>query len=253
MDGGQTFAASAGELLLGIDTCGPTGSVALGRMGGSETESPVASNLKILGEIELEARSYSSTLVSAVADLLKTSGVLLNDLAAIVAVHGPGSFTGVRVGLSAAKGLAEPSQIPVIAMSRLDVLAAKAGVEAAALDAHRGEVFLRITRPGSGQRAAGPIEILATAAEITALAVPPKQIAVCDDSAAALLTSVWSTVELVNGTPPAASDALRLAATRVRHSGIPSLAVPDLALLDGNYLRRSDAEIFGEAAEAKRR
>jgi len=103
-------------LLLGIDTCGPTGSVALGRWSGSSVE--------ILGQIELEGRSYSSTLVAAVSELLARAGMQLGQLSAIVAVNGPGSFTGVRVGLAAVKGLAESARIPVVAVSRLEVLAA---------------------------------------------------------------------------------------------------------------------------------
>jgi len=92
------------QLLLAIDTCGPTGSVALGRYAGGSVE--------ILGQIELEGRSYSATLVAAVGDLLVRSGVKLENLAAIVTVNGPGSFTGVRVGISAVKGLAEAAYIP---------------------------------------------------------------------------------------------------------------------------------------------
>jgi tRNA threonylcarbamoyladenosine biosynthesis protein TsaB len=122
--------------LLAIDTCGPTGSVALGRYVGGTVE--------ILGQIELEGRSYSATLVAAVSDLLAKYGVELRNLAAIVAVNGPGSFTGVRVGMSAVKGLAEVARIPVVAVSRLEVLAAKASASSAALDAHRHEVFLRL-------------------------------------------------------------------------------------------------------------
>ena len=101
--------------------------------------------MEILGQTELEGRSYSATLVAAVGDLLARAGARLSDLGAIVAVNGPGSFTGVRVGLSAVKGLAEAARIPVVAVSRL----AGAGVRRpgwsrAALDAHRHEVFLRL-------------------------------------------------------------------------------------------------------------
>ena len=103
-----------GGLLLAIDTCGPAGSVALGRLPGRD--------LEILGQTELEGRSYAATLVAAVAELLERNHVTLKDLGGIVAVNGPGSFTGVRVGLSAVKGLAEPAQIPVVAISRLLVL-----------------------------------------------------------------------------------------------------------------------------------
>ena len=89
--------------LLAIDTCGPSGSVALGRFHEGEIE--------VLGQVELEGRSYSATLVDAVAELLSENKIDLSKLAAIVAVNGPGSFTGVRVGLSAVKGLAEPNPV----------------------------------------------------------------------------------------------------------------------------------------------
>src|ERR1700722_17937657 len=101
----QSFAKrpERGELLvLGVDTCGPTGSVALARVEGGRA--------RILGQTELAGRSYSATLVSAVGELLTESNVKLGDLGAIVVVNGPGSFTGVRVGLSVVKGLAEPGQ-----------------------------------------------------------------------------------------------------------------------------------------------
>jgi tRNA threonylcarbamoyl adenosine modification protein YeaZ/ribosomal-protein-alanine acetyltransferase len=211
-------------LLLAIDTCGPSGSVALGRAAGAE----------ILRQIELEGRSYSSTLVAAVGELLGGAGVGLQDIGAIVAVSGPGSFTGVRVGLAAVKGLAEARQIPVVAVSRLAVLAHRVGIASAALDAHRHEVFLRIGEPQSESR-----ELLAGAPELAALAPPPR-IAVCDEAAAALLSAAWPATEIVPTAAPSAADALRLALPRVMVG-----AFVDLVLLDGHYLRRSDAEIFG--------
>lgn len=225
---------AAGGLLLAIDTCGPTGSVALGRVTGQDVE--------IVGQRELEGRSYSATLVAAVGDLLAQAGVALQDLSGMVAVNGPGSFTGVRVGLSAVKGLAEPAQIPVVALSRLVVLAEKAGVVAAALDAHRGEVYLRLEEPGEQAR-----EQLASKEELAAVTRAPQRVAVCDESASALLASAWPETQLVTVEAPVAWDALRLGEARLVAGGHV-----DLAMLDGNYLRRSDAEIFGEAAAAGR-
>lgn len=216
-------------LLLGIDTCGPSGTVALGRLTGD--------GMEVIGQIELEGRSYSSTLVAAVGELLAKSESELNQVGGIAAVNGPGSFTGVRVGLSAVKGLAEPAQIPVVAVSRLEVLAANAGVAAAALDAHRGEIFLRLGGAGLNSK-----ELLAGAAELRGLAAPPL-IAVCDESAAGLLASVWPDTEQVRGDAPRAADALKLCAERFKRGRFV-----DLALLDGHYLRRSDAEIIGEPA-----
>ena len=219
------------KLLLGIDTCGPSGSVALGRF--------AAGAVEILCQIELEGRSYSATLVAAVGELLDQAGIKLSLLHAMVAVNGPGSFTGVRVGLSAVKGLAEAARIPVVAISRLEVLAAKAGILSAALDAHRHEVFLRV-----GRLDEEPQELLAGAGEVAAI-VPLSRIAVCDDAAALLLASAWPGADLVRVPAPTAADALVLGAGRV----VAGQYV-DLALLDGHYLRRSDAEIFGEPATA---
>jgi tRNA threonylcarbamoyladenosine biosynthesis protein TsaB len=221
-----------GGLILSIDTCGPSGSVALGQL--------IAGNLQLLGQTELAGRTYSTTLVSAVADLLSSNSLVLRDLHGIVAVNGPGSFTGVRVGLSAVKGLAEGAQIPVVAISRLLVLAYKSSVPSCALDAHRDEVFLRFANAGTPGR-----ELLAGVRELSAIQPAPPRVAVCDDSAAALLANAWPLAQIVPCAAPMASDAFLLGESR-----LVTGAVEDLALLDGNYLRRSDAEIFGEAAAA---
>jgi tRNA threonylcarbamoyladenosine biosynthesis protein TsaB len=228
----QKFAGDSARterLMLGVDTCGDRGSVALGLL--------IGQGFEVLEQIELEGRSYSATLVAAVSDLLKRSGVELKKLNAIVAVNGPGSFTGVRIGLSAVKGLAEVARIPVVAVSRLEVLAAKAGTEFAALDAHRQEVFLRIGGAGS----AGAKELLAGVEELALMRSPGREVAVCDDAAAALLSTAWPDVELLRGDAPTAADALCACASRGGEIGLV-----DLELLDGHYLRRPDAEIFAD-------
>jgi len=271
-------------LLLAIDTCGPSGSVALGRLTGQKIE--------ILGQIELEGRSYSATLVAAVGELLTRVGIAVRELGAIVVVNGPGSFTGVRVGLSAAKGLCEAAGIRLAVASRLEVLAAKAGVPGdgslsqgwqtgvpgdgslsqgwqtgvpgdgslsrgwqagamgAALDAHRQEVFLRI-----GEASGEIRELLAGEAELAAIGpewkgrpgLQPARIAVCDEAAAELLGRAWPAAELVRTDAPTAADALEVCWARVAAGEFA-----DVALLDGHYLRRSDAEIFGATAGAQR-
>jgi len=207
--------------------------VALGRIFGPSVE--------ILGEIELEGRSYSATLVAAVGELLARAGARVQDLGAIVAVNGPGSFTGVRVGLSAVKGLAEAARIPVVAVSRLEVLAWKAGVESAALDAHRHELFLRLGGAGGAAR-----EMLAGAEELAAMRPAGDRIAVCDEGAERLLESERAGMEFVQTDAPTAADALRLCAGRMARGEFI-----DLALLDGHYLRRSDAEIFAAVAKVR--
>ena len=213
-------------LVLGIDTCGPSGSVALGRLTGDEVE--------VLSQIELEGRTYSATLVAAVSEILTRHKVALRDVGCLVVVNGPGSFTGVRVGLSVVKGLSEGADIPVIAVSRLEVLASKAGIAETALDAHRHEVFLRVR----GR------ELLAGVADLATL-VSVAEIAVCDPGASALIATAWPGTNLRTMPAPTASDALLLAAPLIH-----SRQFADVALLDGHYLRRSDAEIFGDPAAA---
>ncbi len=220
-------------LVLGVDTCGPTGTVALARVD--------ADSVELLGQTELAGPSYSATLVAAIGALLAEAGTNLKNLGAIVAVHGPGSFTGVRVGLAAVKGLAEPGATPVASVSRLAVLAHRAGAASAALDAHRSEVFLRVCTEGGEAW-----ELLAGAAELATLDLPSGPVAVCDETAAALLTTAWVESELEMTAAPTAADAIGLAAPLIRAGQFV-----DLALLDGHYLRRSDAEISGGTAQQR--
>ena len=240
---------SGALFVLGVDTCGPSGSVALARIEGEKAHP--------LSQKELAGRTYSATLVSAIAEILAEAGLKPAGLGAIVVVSGPGSFTGVRVGLSAVKGLAEPGQIPVVAVSRLEVMAAKAGVEGAALDAHRREVYLRVSEGEGGVR-----ELLAGAEELLKLgdiASPvPKcegpwapeilvaggSIAICEDAVESLSKQVWPGTNLVRTQAPTALDAIEVCTRRVLTRDFA-----DLAKLDGHYLRRSDAEIFGDTAK----
>lgn len=224
-----------GFLVLGVDTCGPSGTVALAWLAGGVA--------RILEQTELAGRSYSTTLVAAVEQTLREHRATLSAVGAIVVVSGPGSFTGVRVGLSAVKGLAEPGQIPVVAVSRLAVLAAKTGEASAALDAHRHEVFLRL----AGLESVAT-ELLAGAEELADVDAVPAKIAVCDEQAGELLKAHWQEVELVRSEAPTAADAIRFCVPR-----IVARQFDDLALLDGHYLRRSDAEIFGDPTSAKAR
>lgn len=227
--------AGGDRLVLGIDTCGPSGSVALVRLGDA--------GLVLLGQIELVGKTYSATLVTAVGELLSRAETNLRGVETIVVTSGPGSFTGVRVGLSAVKGLAQPGGIPVVAVSRLAVLARKAGVDSAALDAHRHEVFLRVAGEAAKVR-----EVLAGRAELDGIVPVPERVAVCDDAAMELLLAAWPGVELLRLAAPNASDLIETAVPKIR-----AREFVDLALLDGHYLRRSDAEIFGEPAQAMAR
>src|ERR1700733_13092558 len=156
-------------MLLGIDTCGSAGTIALAQRGGDR--------IAVLGTAELANKTYDALLIPRLRALLETHHVSLQEMEAIVIVNGPGSFTGVRVGVSAVKGLAEAMSIPVIAISRLKVLAQKAQKPYAALDAGRGEFYF-------GDYADGPHEALMTVDELRAAASVSK-LAICEEKAVA--------------------------------------------------------------------
>lgn len=206
-------------MLLAIDTCGSTGTLALARRDGER--------ISVLATAELAGKTYAALLVPQLRALLEEQNAGLRDVEAIIVVNGPGSFTGVRVGVSATKGLAELFATPVIAVSRLRVLAQKAVRRAAALDAGRGEFYF-------GNYADGEEEALLSADELR-ISAAGSELAACEEK----VLTAFPEALLVSA--PAASDALDVALPRLLAGDFD-----DLASLDGNYLRRSDAELFAK-------
>jgi tRNA threonylcarbamoyladenosine biosynthesis protein TsaB len=101
------------------------------------------------GEVLGERVSRAVTLLEEVDDLVRAAGAAPADLDAIVVGTGPGSFTGVRIGLATARGLAASLGLPVAGVSTLDALAHGAPGALPVIDARRREVFvpLRAARP----------------------------------------------------------------------------------------------------------
>ena len=215
-------------LLLAVDTCGPAGSIALGRVRDAA--------LDLLGEAELAGGEYAALLVQAIADLLRTADGGIADLAGIVVVSGPGSFTGIRVGLATVKALAESLDLPVVTVSRLTLLAHLAKAECAVLDAHRGQLYCGMYGDGEAR------EMLLTAGEINSMGgltgERPGRVAVCEESVAQLLEELCGEPELVRVAAPTAVDALRFSLGRWRAGEFA-----DVATLDGFYLRGADAKV----------
>jgi tRNA threonylcarbamoyladenosine biosynthesis protein TsaB len=210
--------------VLLIDTCGSEGSVALAD---STLMQGVATEV-------LPGRTSSERLVPAVRRLMESSGWALRELAAVVVVHGPGSFTGVRVGLSAAKGLSEASGVPLIAVSRLALLAASVGngeTVHAVLDAGRGEFYYGAY---VGRRCVR--EALLTRDEVEA-AADGGVVVVCEAKVAEALAGLSPRVVR----EPLAEDALPFAVERIATKDFD-----DAMTLDANYLRRTSAEIFAK-------
>ncbi len=124
--------------------------------------------------------THSATLMPMVSDLLKNTGLALKDMDVIAVAAGPGSFTGVRIGVAAAKGLAWPEDKPCAPCSTLESMAwqcAHVGGEiCAAMDARRNQVYCARFRAEGGaltrlteDRAMGLDEL---AAEVRAAAAP---------------------------------------------------------------------------------
>src|SRR6266513_435159 len=125
-------------LLLATDTSGKYGSIALAECGPGDA-------CEVLEVVPLEGGTFSAQLVPQIAALLSKHGFGKQDLEAFAVVSGPGSFTGLRVGLAAIKALAEILDKPIVAISLLEAVAASvsgSGKVLAALDAGRGEVYI---------------------------------------------------------------------------------------------------------------
>jgi tRNA threonylcarbamoyladenosine biosynthesis protein TsaB len=120
--------------VLAVDTTTARESVALAEGG------------RVRGEVRLDpVDSHSTRLMPAIAFLLEGLGLVPGDVDGYAVAAGPGSFTGLRVGIGTVQGLALAGERPCAALSALDALAARAAGTAewivAVMEAHRGEVF----------------------------------------------------------------------------------------------------------------
>src|SRR5262249_28261915 len=125
-------------LLLVTDTSGKDGFVGLVRTSGS----PGAEKLEVMEEVGLAGGTFSAQLVPQISGLLEKHGLRKTDIGAFVVVSGPGSFTGLRVGLAAIKALAEILRAPIVPVSLLEVLALHSQMISAVHDAHGREAAL---------------------------------------------------------------------------------------------------------------
>ena len=204
-------------LILAMDTTGEHGSIALAR--GSD----------VIEEVELHAPTgFAHVLYGEIRELLARNGVELSMVECFATASGPGSFTGVRVGLACVKGLAEAGGRRAVAVSNLQALSrfGRGPLRAPVMDARRGEVY------GAVYDSAGTVVVPETVGKLeTWLATLP--------DGAQFVAS-----ESVNGLPERA----RVTAPRAIARMVAEIAAGrewlDPAALDANYVRRSDAELF---------
>lgn len=194
--------------IVAFDTTSRTGSIALFEDG------------SIVEEVTMESPDgFSHVLFGELKSLLARHGWTIDAVDAIAAAAGPGSFTGVRVSLAAAKGLAEAASKPVFAVSNLQAGAAfgTGAVRAPWLDARRGEIYGGLY--GADLRPLGE-----------------ERVTVFEKWRASL---------------PEAAEVIALDGRRLA-GAIATIAAGRLArgergapeAIDANYVRRSDAELF---------
>jgi len=220
-------------VILASDTSGRHGSVALCHGD--------AGSFEVVQLTPLEGGTYSARLMPTISSLLEQNGFDKTDVGGFVVVSGPGSFTGLRVGLATVKGLCEILQKPLATVSMLEAVAVTYGrpgeTVTAVLDAGRGEVYVGEYQLGSGSASLEREYIVKLAEFATDASRLAGQLLTPDASVAEFLQSANAGVRLV---APVLADEIGRIGLRKLLAG----DVADPASVDVNYIRRSDAEIF---------
>lgn len=179
---------------------------------------------------------FAHVLYPHIRALLDSSGLVLTEIDCFAAASGPGSFTGVRVGLACIKGLAEALRKPAVAVSNLQALASfgSAPLRAVLLDARRGDVY------GAVYDAAGRIVAPETVSKL------PDWLATLPSGDLEFISADFTAFDafLPPGPRTVAPRALAAAIARIAAERFARGEACDPAALDANYVRRSDAELF---------
>lgn len=225
-------------LILGIDTSGKNGSIALVRF--DVGTDGACSTFETLDLVPLAGGTYSAELIPQISSMLARRNTAKTAIAAYAVCSGPGSFTGLRVGLSTVKALADAMNKPISAVTVLDAVAWKCDVQGRMLvvvDAGRKQVFVgeflsqgRMRTPLSERLLDLSEFAIEVSSETPAIFTP-------DSSVASVLKPAGASVTLVS--QPMADLYARIGAERIQSGNAISPAE-----LDANYIRRSDAEIF---------
>jgi tRNA threonylcarbamoyladenosine biosynthesis protein TsaB len=215
---------------LAIDTTGEFGSIAL------------VGELGVIEEVALDSPDgFAHVLFGEIEGLLARHGVGIEQVDAFASASGPGSFTGVRVGLTAVKGLAEATGRKVVAVSNLEALAwyGSRPLRAAVLDARRGEVYGGVYDAGLRL-------------------VQEEVVAKIEDWLAGLpggdLEIVTHGLRLEGESRPVVKAPRSLAGSigQIAFDRLGRGEALDPAEIDANYVRRSDAELLWKDPGARR-
>jgi len=202
------------------------------------------------------SEDYSSWLLPAVGRVLETSGVVMDGVDGYAVAAGPGSFTGVRVGLTTVKAWGEVYGKRIAAVSRLEAIAMQGALGrsyvAAFVDAQRGQLFGAVfQRKGEGFERLGeemvipPGRFIESAAELA----KGRNISwVSIDAAVMASEENWKAREARGEQIESISSVLAPAVGRIGMRQLAAGRFTDALSLDANYVRRSDAEIFWKGA-----
>lgn len=210
--------------ILAIDTASEFASICLLTEGADPVEAELHS-----------PDGFAHLLFGQLAVLLERASLTIADVDCFAAGSGPGSFTGVRVALSAAKGLAEAGGKPMVAVSNLKALAwhGSAPLRAALLDARRGEIYGGLYSPDLDLRGEECVMKL------------PDWMSALPSEGVELVASDFAPFAAA---PPAipVTEAPRYLATTIARIALAEYSAGhavDAASVDANYVRRSDAEL----------
>jgi tRNA threonylcarbamoyladenosine biosynthesis protein TsaB len=247
-------------LFLVTDTSGKDGFVGLARTAES------SERVEVIEEVPLAGGTFSAQLVPQISGLLETHNLRKTDIDAFIVISGPGSFTGLRVGLAAIKALAEILHKPIVQVSLLEVLAPHSLMIAAGHDAFsRPATFSCAVAvdAGRGEAFVGQYEVVITSEENTSFKSVGELLLTLDNLAALLESGAaqWITTPdqtvfdaLGKRVPESLRSHVRRSLRRPRTEEVARIGRQKLIAgetiaperLDANYIRRSDAEIFSK-------
>ena len=200
------------RLLLAIDTTSEFGSLALAEDG--------PEGGKVLEEVAMHSPDgFAHVMFPEIEALLARHNLKITDIDGFAAAAGPGSFTGVRVGLTAAKGLADATGRKAVAVSNLQAVASfgTRALRAPVIDARRGDIFGAVY-------------------DADLRLVAPEVVTKLDD----WLETLPAGTEVIDHPPKHLAGAIAKIAAKCFDAGLAQ----DPAEIDANYVRRSDAELM---------
>ncbi len=225
-------------LILALDTSSPAGSLAILRDG------------KVIGVVSTWAEeTYSARMFRHLDFLLRELSLDLKQFELFAVAAGPGSFTGLRVGLTAVKGWAEVYKKPAVGVSGLEAIAAQSHSAAPllipVLDARRGQIYFGFYRRGGNGLALEGEECVMTPDEF--LEMLRSRAADTDFTIVTpepeIISRQMSQIEKRTPSVEQVSSVLAPLIGRLGYQRAQRGQVSDALSLDANYIRRTDAEL----------